>query len=140
MVRHFNRTSPIVSGPFENVKVCRSCSRLRSREDFYGHPKTADGLEPTCRPCRTLRGQDAHLRRKFGITLETYTAMLESQGGVCDICGSPPTTRSLAVDHDHETGAVRGLLCHHCNLGIGNFQERKENFLRAIAYLEKHQC
>lgn len=67
----------------------------------------------------------AHLRRNFGITLEQYTEMLVKQGGVCAVCGglNPTPTRRLAVDHDHKTGKIRGLLCGPCNLHLGKFED-----------------
>lgn len=60
------------------------------------------------------------LKRKYGITLAEYDQMLEEQHGVCAICGgADPSGRRLAVDHDHETGKVRGLLCTSCNTRLG---------------------
>lgn len=57
-------------------------------------------------------------RKQLGLTIEDYDRMLAEQGGVCAICGNPPKARRLDVDHDHRTGAVRGLLCHRCNRGV----------------------
>lgn len=56
---------------------------------------------------------------KFGITLKGYQDLFDAQGGVCAACKSPPDKKRLAVDHDHATGRVRGLLCSHCNLALG---------------------
>src|SRR5438094_9480440 len=68
------------------------------------------------RPERKIADRAGHLKRKFGISLEQYEEMLAKQGGVCAICGAPPPEgTSLHVDHDHETGEVRGLLCFPCN-------------------------
>ena len=75
-----------------------------------------------------------HLRTKFGITIEQYESMLELQSGVCAIC-SKSCSRALAVDHDHETGVVRGLLCNNCNRGIGHLKDSVEILQRAIDYL-----
>jgi hypothetical protein len=85
----------------------------------------------------------AELRRKFGLSLEDYNAMLEEQGGVCAICAQPETAirqgrvLPLAVDHNHKTGALRGLLCTACNIGIGSLAESTERLNAAIAYLDK---
>lgn len=87
---------------------------------------------------REKKGQerDAYLRRKFGITLDDYAAMLEAQDGGCAICGRPePEGGSLHVDHDHETGAVRGLLCFRCNGALGQLDEDPDRLAVAIAYL-----
>ena len=53
--------------------------------------------------------------KQYGLVPEQYTQLLERQNGVCAICGHPPKTRRLGVDHDHKTGRVRALLCHTCN-------------------------
>ncbi len=64
--------------------------------------------------------------------------MLEGPGGrVCDLRRPPPEVGSLHVDHDHETGAVRGLLCVRCNNGLGRLDESVETLLAAIAYLDE---
>lgn len=82
------------------------------------------------------------LRNRFGITLEEYEEMLERQDGKCAICGKAESALSnagipgkmLAVDHDHETGRVRGLLCQRCNIGIGQFQTAQA-LIMAAEYL-----
>jgi hypothetical protein len=79
------------------------------------------------------------LKRKYGLTLAQYDAMLEAQGGVCAICRQPrPEERTLHVDHDHETGAIRGLLCFTCNNALGNFRDEPELFHAAAQYLDRH--
>jgi Autographiviridae endonuclease VII len=90
------------------------------------------------RPERQRADRDGHLRRKFGIGIEEYERMFEAHGGVCAICGETrPEERTLHVDHDHETGAIRGLLCFRCNNAIGDFREEYELFLRAANYLDR---
>ena len=86
----------------------------------------------------------------FGITIEQYDEMLGQQGGVCAICGQPETAleaksrtevrrvKRLAVDHDHETGKVRGLLCWMCNTRLGYF-ESQGLMIDLIAYLETQE-
>ncbi len=72
------------------------------------------------------------------MTLEDYERMLEAQNGVCAICGEPrPDERTLHVDHDHETGVIRGLLCFRCNQAIGSFQEDHDIFQAAADYLDR---
>jgi len=58
---------------------------------------------------------------ELGVSEETYTALWEKQGGGCAICGNPPKTRRLHVDHNHRTGKVRGLLCFRCNRGLPTY-------------------
>jgi hypothetical protein len=90
------------------------------------------------RPGYAERMRARHLIRKYGITLEDYDVMLVAQGGGCAICGGPePEGQSLHVDHDHTTGAVRGLLCFTCNAGIGMFGHDVTVLDAAAAYLRR---
>jgi len=85
------------------------------------------------------RERAAHLMRKYGMTIEQYDAMLEAQGGGCFICGRAPRGDiSLHVDHDHSSGAIRGILCFRCNNALADFQEDVQLLARAAAYLDRH--
>lgn len=86
------------------------------------------------------------LMRKFGITVEQYEHMLESQEFCCAICKKSPSEVSahfhkhrLHVDHDHKTGLVRGLLCNNCNVALGCLGDSVKRLKRAIQYLRKSQ-
>ncbi len=87
------------------------------------------------------------LLAKYAISLEQYNKMLEAQNGKCAICRSyesrilKNSTKpdSLSVDHDHESGANRGLLCHNCNTGLGKFKDNPELLQVASEYLNKHR-
>jgi hypothetical protein len=74
--------------------------------------------------------------RKYGLTSEAYEDMKTQQGGVCACCGDPPKGRALHVDHDHQTGAVRQLLCARCNSAIGVLEH--DLFATWMDYLDKH--
>ena len=78
---------------------------------------------------------------RYGLTPETYQDLSESQGHVCAICGSPYGLESqkhpLYVDHCHKTGKVRGLLCSHCNAGLGHFRDNPELLMEAARYLTR---
>jgi hypothetical protein len=77
------------------------------------------------------------LKIKFNITKEDYENMLSIQNNVCAICKRPnKQKRRLCVDHDHETGKIRGLLCVDCNVALGNVNESKEILMTMINYLE----
>jgi len=92
------------------------------------------------------RARQALLRRQFGMTPDDYNALLFSQHGCCAICQRPErcnaakgtTPKLLAVDHDHTTGAIRGLLCHACNLSLGGFEDRLDLLEAAYTYLLDH--
>ena len=81
---------------------------------------------------------DALIRRKYGITKEQYDKLLQQQGGGCAICGrtEEPDGRKLSIDHDHNTGDVRGILCNNCNNGLGSFGDDIEGMHKAINYLQ----
>lgn len=81
--------------------------------------------------------RDSYYRRIYGITLKQYNKILKDQGGVCAVCKLPPTTRAHAVDHDHKTGEIFGLLCFRCNhILIGKIRN-SELFRNAADYLAK---
>ena len=75
-----------------------------------------------------------HLVRRYGISAAEADRMLEAQGGLCAICGENAAEH---VDHCHETGDVRGILCFNCNGGLGQFRDRVDILLMAVAYLER---
>ena len=80
-----------------------------------------------------------HSLKKYGLTPEKYRALFVQQSGSCAICKKPPTgRRGLCVDHNHDTGVVRALLCTKCNAGLGNFAEETRFLLAAIDYLIAH--
>lgn len=75
-----------------------------------------------CPPCRLkarANKHNSHLRLMYGIDAKEYAKMLRAQNGTCKICRRPPQTKRLAVDHDHNTGEIRGLLCFKCNSTLG---------------------
>lgn len=77
--------------------------------------------------------------RLYGISEERYTELWAQQGGVCAICLlEPEDGKGLGVDHDHETGGIRGLLCGNCNGAIGMLKERPSLILRAADYVRTH--
>ena len=99
---------------------------------------------------RYARDPDAKTSRdmksKYGIDLETYNQILDAQGGVCDICGLPETAKlkgkvkRLAIDHCHETGEIRALLCQSCNTMLGRAKDSPDLLRKAADYLESHHA
>lgn len=129
-----------------STKVCTKCKQEKDISDFHKKAKTKDGLRYECKTCRREYGKARylkiksfhakyHLMRTYGISLEEYNHKLENQRGVCAICTKPCSTgNALAVDHNHKTGKIRGLLCFSCNRRLGIF-ENKEFISKAIQYL-----
>lgn len=82
------------------------------------------------------RKRERRLQETYGISVAEYDALLVAQGGVCAICKTVPSTaKRMHVDHCHDTGVVRGILCHYCNTAIGAFREDLEVLLFALQYL-----
>lgn len=130
---------------------CKLCNLAAKKARYYADPKREiarvkewqqanrerlNAYRRQYRKGRKAIDREQHLRRKFGITQADYEAMLAAQSGGCAICGDrPPEGVSLHVDHDHDTGVVRGLLCIRCNNALGALRESDEVVLRAAAYL-----
>jgi Recombination endonuclease VII len=81
------------------------------------------------------------LHRTYGLQKGEYEQLLQEQGGGCAICGEEcPSGRRLAVDHDHTTGVVRGLLCIHCNQAIGKLADCPDRMINALIYLIRYRA
>ena len=147
----------------DGQKICKVCREKKSLSEFNKHTKSQN-LRTECRICQRKWSHDyykanaveerlkrkiyhkqnpekshAWMLKKYGLTLEDYKRMLESQNGQCAICGIdkgyPKSGRRFAVDHDHETGKVRALLCGNCNTGISHFKHDPDLMEKAIDYL-----
>lgn len=108
------------------------------REYNAEHREEVNARSRRWRAENTERAVNISLKHRFDITLDDYNAMLEAQGSSCAICGRTPEEegRRLSVDHDHETGKVRGLLCNNCNRGIGYLQDNSSLCRLAANYLD----
>ena len=109
--------------------------RARKKQEKLAAAKEAAAHQPkyTCKINRRYR-----LKRRYGLTIEEYDTLLHKQRFKCKCCGvhQNEEDRSFAVDHDHETKQVRGLLCNKCNRGIGLLGDSLEGLYRAVKYLE----
>ena len=118
----------------ENKETCKAYYYANREEALRKRAEYRETNAEAVKACKWA----SYLKSKYGLTVQEWQDMLSEQGGVCAICGEVQENRSLCVDHNHETGDVRGLLCVRCNAGIGNFREKPDLFLNAIAYLERH--
>ena len=149
------RIRKVLFKPKKVAGSCPICGVIRTSENSYGNGQVY------CKSCLSKynrkryekgvdsRSRGSHLKQKFGITRGDYKDMMEAQGGTCAICngknavrkrttfGNKPFTIALAVDHNHKTGKVRGLLCNSCNTSLGKFKDDITLLKRAIEYLEE---
>ena len=114
-------------------RKCSVCKHLKPIELFHKDGTRSSGVGYTCKVCKS-RYSRKYTTRLYGIDTETYDDLLMKQNGSCAICGSKNGARSLAIDHDHATSKVRGLLCVSCNRGIGCFYDDVGLLRKAIAY------
>ena len=125
--------------------ICKSCKE-DLEEEAFSKCQRARGRQHACKKCNKIyrdkhkeRVKDYQLQYKFGISLAEYITLSEQQKGLCAICSSVCRTgRKLAVDHDHKTGKIRGLLCVPCNQALGQFDEDINKMKQAIEYLKKY--
>jgi hypothetical protein len=128
----------------DGFKYCPHCGDTKSIAEFGRNRSKNTGLTSYCKPCHNVAMAENKaknhgsvrsfmLKRRYGLTAEQVDEMCEQQGGVCLICLSSP---AVHVDHDHETGLVRGLLCFSCNGALGQFDDEAWRLRLAADYLE----
>jgi hypothetical protein len=162
----YNKRPPRNPTP-PGTKRCTICKAIKPESAFSHNRIYHDGLDRTCKPCRNAASHaydqknkttlntkqleryhrnpqkyaDRDLRKRFGLPLGSYDQMLAAQDGKCAICGKPPPngrTRRLHVDHCHDTGKVRALLCMSCNNGLGRFNHDPAIMRIASSYVEQY--
>lgn len=128
------------------MTVCRSC-RYPVPTDLANAEKARAYRRSHRKQCKAIERR-AYMRSKYGISEEEYDALFQEQGGVCAICERPELVstirsegpRRLAIDHDHKTGKVRGLLCFRCNTMLGRLLDNVCVLNRAIEYLQRAEA
>lgn len=121
--------------------VCHVCEAARHRSNYAADPdkerkRTATWAITNPKLLQTVR-QKAFLKRRYGVTVEQYNALLIKQKGLCACCYKDLalTVRRPHLDHDHITGAIRGILCRGCNMGIGQLGDNIKGVMNALEYL-----
>jgi len=132
----------------KNEKVCKECLVIKPLSEFYNqkdNTRTRKNVSGTCKQCINAKYNPQTARQKclkyrYNITEEDYKNLFEKQNGKCAICGSKDIGKRdanhLAVDHCHETGKIRGLLCAHCNKALGGMKDDPDLLKKAADYLE----
>jgi hypothetical protein len=139
------------------LKRCSSCKQLKPLCEFNNYKASPDGKDYRCRECakehsrlyrvnNPLKAKEtvrkATIKNKFNITIEQYKQLLIKQNNKCAICDrsyfeyKKTTKREFCIDHNHQTGEIRGLLCSPCNRAIGQLQDNPNILRKAAFYLE----
>ncbi len=130
-------------------RTCRTCGQEQPITEYYATGRKPDERHTECKTCTKARVSATHkanpdlqrnrdLKRLYGITLEDYNERLIKQEHKCACCGttSPGGKHStFVVDHCHETGKIRGLLCHNCNTALGLLKDDPARIAKLITYL-----
>jgi hypothetical protein len=143
------------------IKYCPECKIRKPISEFLYNNAARDKVDFFCIDCKKKLAKryrqtpedrrkyyqkrkrdiiNSRLLRNFGITLEQYEKKLEEQNGKCEICGLTPieNKKSLAVDHDHNSGRVRGLLCNNCNVAVGFLKDNVDKAKKMTEYITKY--
>lgn len=129
-ITQFNNTKRKSIEYDNGTKLCIDCKEVKPIENNFGKDKTL--LLPRCKECDSFK----RIFDKYGLTKEQYLNLLENQNYKCKICKNTELYYDkLIVDHDHNTGKVRGLLCSGCNKGLGLFKDNPEFLVRAADYI-----
>lgn len=129
-------------------RFCPDCETAKPLTDFPRNRSGRAGYGSYCKPCHNARGRKSkqrlyggsreyHLRQRYGIGGKEVDELLAEQGGVCAICSAADPEH---VDHDHDTGYIRGILCFNCNGGLGQFRDDIDYLTNAIDYLRGTTC
>lgn len=122
--------------------ICKACMAIRNKAWKARNPQKLAEYERN-RPRKPAHiRRDEQLRREYGISQIEYDQLVDRQCGRCAICQETPTPTNgkrvaLVVDHCHETGRIRGLLCTNCNVAIGHMKDDVGRLRAAISYLEE---
>lgn len=130
-----------------DTKTCTKCNETHPASHFGKSKKNKDGLSGQCKPCRRLDNSKHRLHNLYGLRISDFQKLWDRCGGKCEICraemtntlldGKPRNRKTQAhIDHCHKTGAVRGLLCSTCNMGLGSYKDDVALLEGAIKYLQ----
>lgn len=116
---------------------CKSCGTPMNADEITSARKKDGYPNGLCEDCRKKWKRRQNLKRRYNITPEEYDQLFVYQGKKCQICNDDLTDKRAVVDHCHDTGTVRGILCYPCNTAIGFLKDDVRIALRLIDYLYK---
>ena len=120
-------------------KACSSCMEEKELSEFHKEKRNKSGVGSICRACKKVADKDYKLRSTHGISYDKYVEMVEERDNLCDVCGESPVGRGkndqLIVEHNHDTGDIRGLTCGLCNAMLGMSGDSAARLLAGAKYL-----
>lgn len=135
------------------MKECNICKETKPLDEFVKRSNRASGRQSYCKKCHNIKSRDEYssdrmkdydLKKLYGISLDDYEQLFNEQEGSCKICSRHISElnhghkKNLCVDHNHDTGKIRGLLCDKCNRGLGLFCDDETMLLKAVDYLKNN--
>ena len=129
---------------------CKNCHSVRNKIRRKNNPEYVEKCRQRSKEYRLNSPEvykasvrNSTLKKKYGIGITEYNLILKQQGGSCAICNSRDTkvswSNNLHVDHDHNTGKIRGLLCQPCNVSLGKMNDSPSLLRKAADYIEKNK-
>jgi hypothetical protein len=138
----------------ETHQKCSTCNEMKIHAEFYRDSSMKHGLSSYCKQCQKVYDKKYQLTDKYKVkvrktkwrkqgievTYTQYEQMIAASNGACEICGKTENQfgKGMCVDHDHDTGTIRGILCTDCNMGVGNLKDDLDLLYKAVAYLERY--
>lgn len=138
------------------MKYCTNCKNIKQINDFNNGKNWKDGKYPHCKYCEKIRNAKRYIEKREYLLLKNKEwreankdkrkaymrkfrhsiTPLRTEPDMCEVCGNPPTSKGLHLDHSHELNKFRGWLCHYCNVAIGMAHDNPEILKKLAEYLE----
>lgn len=120
----------------EGFRWCPSCQQAVPHSEYVRKTASPSGFGSQCKSCHRTASSDSYFYRTYGMTRRELAELRTAQGDRCAICGDAEPQH---LDHDHETGTIRRLLCQRCNNGLGLFKDDPAVLRAAAEYVEEHR-
>ncbi len=138
-IRRWRRANPEKRREYKRIYYARNPEKIKARVRRWRNenPEKLAALNKRRKPS----DREWCLKKKYGLSLEQWNALFAMQGWVCAACGAdkPGSKSGWHTDHCHSSGMVRGILCVHCNVGIGKAKDNTTTMRKWIAYVERHK-
>ncbi len=125
------------------MKICKTCQTEKPLSEFWKRTYKSGVVktQSKCKSCQTTKRRKyykphEYARRKWNLTEEEYTTLINRSQGLCEVCNTPMGDKRC-IDHNHSTGEIRGVLCNKCNTALGLVGDNTTTLTKLIQYLER---